>query len=75
MQETTKYPDEDFDKLKHPVLLSIGDRDATTSIEETTEVFRKIKNAQLLVLPNTFQPFEKINPEISGNELKRFLLS
>ena len=64
--------DEDFDKLSYPVLLGIGDRDITSSIEETTEIFRKIKNAQLYVLPNTFHPFEKIKPEIISSEMKRF---
>lgn len=67
--------DEDFEKLTMPVLLGIGDRDFTSTIEETLEIFRKLKNAQMLVLPNTSHPFEKINTEIINEEIKRFFLS
>jgi pimeloyl-ACP methyl ester carboxylesterase len=67
--------DEDFEKLSVPILLGIGDRDITSSIEETFEIYRKIKFGQLLVIPNTFHPFEKIAPEIISTEMKRFFLS
>lgn len=53
--------DSDFEKIDIPVLLSIGDRDQTSSIAETLDIYKKLKKPQLLVLPNTSHPFEKIN--------------
>ncbi len=67
--------DSDYEHFMMPILLGIGDRDFTSTIEETIEIFRKIKNAQMLVLPNTLHPFEKITPEIISSEIKRFFLS
>jgi len=66
--------DEDFEHFTFPILLGVGDRDLTTSIEETVEVFHKLKNAQMLVMPNTSHTFEKILPEIIFIEMKRFFL-
>ena len=66
--------DEDFEKMTFPVLLGVGDRDYTSGIEETLEIFRKIKTSQMLVLPNTSHPFEKIKTEIVINEIKQFFI-
>jgi len=67
--------DDDFEKFSAPILLGIGDRDIYSSIEETIEIYRKIKTGQMLVLPDTSHPFEKIAPEIISSEIKRFFLS
>lgn len=66
--------DEDYEKITCPVLLGIGDRDNTSSVEETMHVFRKLKNSQLWILPNTSHPFEKIEPTILAHELKKFFV-
>lgn len=50
----------DFEKIPIPVLLSVGDRDKTSGIEETLQVFRKLPQAQMWVIPGTPHPFEKI---------------
>lgn len=64
--------DEDFAALNLPVLLAIGDRDTTSSIEETLLVYRKLKQAQLWVLPGTPHPFDKINAPDLVNALHLF---
>jgi pimeloyl-ACP methyl ester carboxylesterase len=64
--------DADFTVMNTPVLLGIGDRDTTSSVEETLHVYRKLKNSELLVLPNTPHPFEKINPAMIHTQMIRF---
>ncbi|MFA6259860.1 MAG: alpha/beta fold hydrolase [Bacteroidia bacterium] len=53
--------DEDFKAINMPVLLAIGDRDNTSSIEETLHVYRNLKQAQMWVLPGTPHPLDRIN--------------
>ena len=50
----------DLSQIEIPVLVSVGDRDPMVSLEETVEVRKQLKNAALLVLPNTVHPLEKI---------------
>lgn len=64
--------DEDFAKIEHEVMVSVGDRDNMVSIEETTDVYRKLKNGRLLVLPDTPHPVEKINLERLASEIRIF---
>ena len=75
MQQLSKevlLVDEDFKNISVEVLLGVGDKDTTASIEETYEVYKKIPKSQLMVLPNTPHPFDKINHEILRLELVRF---
>jgi esterase/lipase len=65
----------DFEEITIPVLLSVGDKDVMVSIEETTNAYRKLVNAQLLVMPNTIHPIEKVNTVELAHQIKRFLLS
>lgn len=51
----------DLSEVNHTVLLSVGDKDMMVSLEETIAMYRCLKNAQLLVLPNTQHAFEKVN--------------
>lgn len=55
--------DIDFEQLELPVLIGIGDKDTMVTLEETIHVYRKLKNANLLVLPKTQHPIEKVNLE------------
>lgn len=64
--------DEDFGLIENEVQLSVGDRDNMVTIEETADVYRKLKNGRLLVLPDTPHPIEKINLERLENEIKLF---
>jgi hypothetical protein len=50
----------------------VGDRDLTSNVEETIEIYRKLKQAQLMVLPNTAHPFEKIDDEVLAHHVLKF---
>lgn len=65
--------DEDFLFIENEVLLSVGDRDNMVSIEETADVFRKLKNGNLLVFPGTPHPIEKIDQGRLESEIKMFI--
>ena len=75
MIELGKNPalkEDDFLKIENEVLLSVGDRDNMVSIEETIDVYRKLKNGSLLVLPDMPHPIEKINIKRLVNDIKYF---
>lgn len=77
MQELSKgflLTDEDLKKISCPVLLAIGDRDRTSSINETLDLFNSMKDASLWVIPNTAHPFEKISEEAILLEINRFFV-
>lgn len=63
----------DFEQISIPVLLSVGDKDAMVSIEETIATYRKLQNAQLYVMPNTLHPIERVNADEVANQLKNFM--
>lgn len=53
----------DFELIKHDVTVGIGDRDKMVTLAETVDVYKKLQNGKLLVLPNTPHPFEGIDIE------------
>lgn len=61
--------DEDFMEIKCPVLFAIGDRDKTASLNDTIDIYSKVLNSQLLVLPNSPHDFNQLNIDI----LKQFI--
>ncbi|MCU0442165.1 MAG: alpha/beta hydrolase [Bacteroidia bacterium] len=63
---------EDFANIKCKVLLGIGDRDTTSSIDENLAVFKLLPNAQFWVLPNTPHPFERVNRTALVAQLQQF---
>lgn len=65
--------EEDFKSITTPTLLSVGDKDAMVTIEETVNAYRKLTNAQFLVIPNTIHPIEKVNVEELAHQIKRFI--
>ncbi|MBN8640721.1 MAG: alpha/beta hydrolase [Flavobacteriales bacterium] len=65
--------DNDFEQITIPVLLSVGDKDVMVTLEETLHAHRKIQHSQLLVLPNTIHPIEKVDVVELANQIKRFL--
>lgn len=65
--------DSDFEHINIPVLLSVGDKDAMVTLEETIHTYRKIKDSQLLVLPRTIHPIEKVDVVELARQIKRFL--
>jgi pimeloyl-ACP methyl ester carboxylesterase len=64
--------DEDYSLIEHDVLVSVGDRDRMVTIEETVEVYRKLKNGQLLILPDTPHPLENMSIVRLEYEIVRF---
>jgi pimeloyl-ACP methyl ester carboxylesterase len=58
--------------IETPILLIVGDRDATTSIAETQQRLNEFINAQLLVLPKTPHPIEKLDIELITLHIRKF---
>lgn len=53
--------DTDFEDITQRVLLGIGDKDTMVTFEETIAVYRKLKQGNFIVFPNTPHPIEKIS--------------
>ncbi len=53
--------DEVLNNISVPVKLMIGDRDKMSSLDETVDVFRKLKDVSISVLPSTPHPIDKVN--------------
>ena len=68
------FQKDDFIEITTPTLLSVGDKDAMVSIEETVDVYRALPNAQLLVLPNTSHPIDRVDVEELAHQISKFLL-
>jgi esterase/lipase len=62
----------DFETIEHQTLISIGDKDSMVTLEETIAVYRKLKNANFVVLPNTQHPIEKVELERLSKEIELF---
>lgn len=63
---------EDCASITIPTRLSVGDKDAMVSIEETILFYRNLPNAELLVMPNTKHPFEQVNMKELAHHLLQF---
>jgi pimeloyl-ACP methyl ester carboxylesterase len=64
--------DEDFLKIKCPVLFAIGDRDKTASLNDTIAVYSKVSNSQLLVMPNSPHEFNQLNINLLQHHITVF---
>ena len=65
--------DEDFRSLSHPILLGVGDQDHTAGAEATLQVHNLLQNGQLLVLPDTPHPIEKVDFDILSHHIRLFM--
>ncbi len=65
--------EEDWEKITHPIRIQIGDRDTTADLNNTVHIFKKIPNAELIVLPNSPHPIYKADKEILLQSLVDFL--
>jgi pimeloyl-ACP methyl ester carboxylesterase len=63
---------EDYRAIGQKVLIGIGDKDAMVTLEETIGVYRSLPNADLIVLPHTPHPFEKVDHERLVTEMISF---
>jgi esterase/lipase len=62
----------DYENIGHRVMIGIGDKDTMVTLEETIEVYRKLKNGTLIVFPDTQHPIEKVDIERLKNEIISF---
>ncbi|MES2379822.1 MAG: alpha/beta hydrolase [Bacteroidota bacterium] len=67
--------DEDFTKISKHVLLAIGDRDKTASLNDTLDVYKRIPTAELLVMPNAPHEFNKIDTDLIALQVQRFFMN
>lgn len=51
----------EFQTIQHPVRMGLGDRDRMVSLDETIHAYKQLPNSELVVLPGTPHPIEKIN--------------
>lgn len=62
----------DYEVLRMPVQLMVGDRDSMVSIEETLDAVRSIANAHIAVLPNAKHPIDSVAPDMLLSLMKDF---
>lgn len=51
----------DFTSIENKVWIGIADKDNMVSLEETTAVYKQLKNGAMYMLPNTKHPIETAN--------------
>ena len=59
----------ELSEIQTPVYISVGDRDALVSIEESAKAFRSLPNSRFTVFPDTIHPITKIDKIRLKNEL------
>lgn len=64
----------DYNEIEAPTLVAVGDKDIMVSIEETTALYRLLPNAQLLVMPNTSHPIDRINTALLAYQIRNYFL-
>jgi esterase/lipase len=62
----------DFIHIPHQTMMGIGDKDAMVTLEETIAVYRELSQANLIVLPATQHPLEKVDIDRLAAEVKGF---
>lgn len=73
MGELNPLSIEDYTSIEHPAMILIGDRDKMITLQETVDVYRKLPNAQMGMLPNTQHPIEQVNLEFLLFYIRRFM--
>jgi len=51
----------DFTSIENKVWIGLADKDTMVSLEETTAVYKQLKNGAMYMLPNTKHPIESVN--------------
>jgi esterase/lipase len=62
----------DFTSIENKVWIGIADKDNMVSLEETTSVYKQLKNGAMYMLPNTKHPIETVNVGLLSQIFSRF---
>jgi len=62
----------DFTSIENKVLIGLADKDNMVSLEETTAVYKQLKNGGMYMLPNTKHPIETVNVKLLLQFIKEF---
>ncbi|MBA4239266.1 MAG: alpha/beta hydrolase [Sphingobacteriaceae bacterium] len=62
----------DFTAIENKVLIGLADKDNMVSLEETTAVYKQLKNGAMYMLPNTKHPIETVDVKFLTEIIIRF---
>lgn len=62
----------DFTTIENKVLIGLADIDNMVSLEETTAVYKQLKNGAMYMLPNTNHPIESVNVGLLARIIQGF---
>ena len=62
----------DFTSIENKVLIGLADKDNMVTLEETTAVYKQLKNGAMYMLPNTKHPIETVNVGLLGRIIEGF---
>jgi esterase/lipase len=65
-------PLSDFAAVENKVLIGLADKDNMVSLEETTTVYKQLKNGAMYMLPNTKHPIETVDSKLLAELVTRF---
>lgn len=68
------YTADDFQKIKIPTLILVGDRDRLVPVEEAVEMHRFIQESELVILPNSDHSLPRTRAELFITIVLDFLL-
>ena len=63
----------DFTTIENKVLIGLADKDTMVSLEETTSVYKQLKDGAMYMLPNTKHPIETVNVGLLTNIIVQFI--
>jgi pimeloyl-ACP methyl ester carboxylesterase len=69
-----RYTADDFEKIKAPTLILIGDRDQLVPIEEAAEMYRFIYGSELAIVPNSDHSLPRMRAELFSQTVLDFLV-
>ena len=65
---------DEIGRIRHRVRIGLGDRDTMVSAEESIATYRALPNGEMIILPNTHHPLEKVNSRVLAQSLTEFFL-
>lgn len=59
--------------IENKVMIGLADKDTMVNLEETTAVYKQLKNGSMYMLSNTKHPIETVNVKLMSNIINEFL--